>query len=169
MVLVWAMTGVASALGVGSTGAIGVDGWYGGDDFFGVDGDFFGVMGSGGFAPSLDLRGGPVIVQIHALEFTEALIDDEELYLGANVLFGAHEASLVGPWLGVVQPGFGLDILATDPWLLGITGQCRLGAEVQQAAGIGAYVVPVVGILTADGDADWIAGGSVQLSVWFGG
>lgn len=157
LVTMW-MASAAHAVGIGSTGALGLGGWGGGDLF-----DF----GSGGFAPSLDIRAEPVIVQIHVLEFTEALVDDEELYLGANVLFAAGASPLHGPWLGVVQPGFGFDIVG-DPLLLSLTGQCRLGVEAQEAAGVGLYVVPELGIALADNQSDWIAGGSLQLSVWFG-
>ena len=63
----------AWAIGVGSTAGIGVDSWFTGG---------FGDLGffDGGFAPTLDLHANPVHVQIHVLEFTEALIDDEEIY-----------------------------------------------------------------------------------------
>lgn len=155
----WA-AGSAQAVGLGTTGALGLGGWYDGDIYLG---DF----GSGGFAPTFDIRAEPVIVQIHVLEFTEALIDSDELYLGANVLFAAGARPLHGPWLGVIQPGFGVDMVG-DPLVLAITGQSRFGIEAQDAAGVGLYVVPEVGIALGDDTSDWIAGGSLQLSVWFG-
>ncbi len=152
----------AHAVGIGSTAAIGV-----GDRFFG--GDFFDLGAGLGFAPTLDIHANPVLVQIHVLEFTEALIDDEDIYLGANVLFGVHEAPVGGQWLGVVEPGFGVDLYAAGDTWIGLTGQCRLGAQVQEAAGLGVYVVPELGLGISDGDADWIAGGTLQVSAWFGG
>jgi hypothetical protein len=166
MWLLWVGAEVAGAVGLGSTGAIGVGGdWVDGP----FDPAFGGPFGVGGFAPTLDLHANPVLVQIHVLEFTEALIDAEDLYLGANVLFDAHQAPLGGPWLGVVQPGFGIDLLVEDPLALGLTGQCRIGGQVQDGASLGAYVVPTAGLLLNGGDAEWMAGGSLQLSVWFGG
>ena len=151
----------AHAVGIGSTAGIGTGGLFSGATFF----DFRGSS----FAPTLDIHANPVLVQIHVLEFTEALVDEEELYLGANVLFAAHEGALTGPWLGVVEPGFGVDLWATDPMWIGLTGQCRLGAQVQEAAGFGVYVVPELGLGISDGDVDWVAGGTLQVSAWFGG
>lgn len=154
----------ASAVGFGSTAGVGVAG----SRFVG-DGDFFGLFGGLGFAPTLDIHADPVLVQIHALEFTEALIDAEDIYLGANVLFSVHDAPLGGQWLGVVEPGFGFDVYSAGDTTIALTGQCRLGGQVQDAAGLGVYVVPEVGIGINDGDADWIAGGTLQISAWFGG
>jgi hypothetical protein len=163
LILSLLLTTSAHAVGIGSTAGLGTGG------LFVFDGDFFGLGSSLGFAPTLDIHANPVLIQIHVLEFTEALIDAEDIYLGANVLFAAHEAPLAGPWLGVVEPGFGIDLYAANDTAVAITGQCRLGAQVQEAAGLGVYVVPEVGIGITDGDADWIAGGTLQVSAWFGG
>lgn len=150
----------AHAVGFGSTAAVGTGGWQ--------LGPFDLALGLG-FAPTLDLHADPVLVQIHVLEFTEALIDDDDVYLGANVLFDAHDAPLGGQWLGVVQPGGGFDLYSAGDTAVAITGQCRLGAQTQDGAGFGVYVVPEVGLGLSDGDADWIAGGTLQVSAWFGG
>lgn len=152
----------AHAVGVGTTAGLGTGGWFGDPGLF--------DLGAGlGFAPTLDIHANPVLVQIHVLEFTEALIDAEDVYLGANVLFGVHEAPLGGQWLAVVEPGFGMDIYAAGDTYIQLTGQCRLGGQVQEAAGLGVYVVPEVGLGLTDGDVDWIAGGTLQVSAWFGG
>ena len=152
----------ARAMGVGSTAAIGVGGF--GFDLFG--GGSLDVS-TGSFAPTLDLHPNPVHLQFHLLEFTSALINEETIFIGANVYFDAASMPVSGRWDGVVQPGFGLDLYG-DPVTIAITGQCRLGPQVQEAAGFGIYVVPAIGIAVDDGDARWLAGGSLQFSAWFG-
>lgn len=151
----------AWAVGVGSTAAIGTGGF---DLGLGLGGG--GDVSTGGFAPSLDLHFSPVHLQIHLLEFTEAL-SQEDIFVGVNMYFDAVSSQVAGPWIGVVQPGFGLDLYG-DPVTIALTGQCRLGPEASGSASFGVYVVPAVGILVADGDLEWIAGGSLQLSAWFG-
>jgi hypothetical protein len=156
----------AHAFGVGSTGAIGIGGGLAGFDPFDLGGGF-GDRSTGGFVPTLDLHPSPVHIQIHVMELVSDLIDNEEIFLGANVYFDAVAQPLTGSWLGVVQPGFGIDIYG-DPLTIAITGECRLGPQVEEGAGFGVYVVPAVGIALDDGDAEWIAGGAIQLSAWFG-
>lgn len=157
-------TSEAWALGFGSSAGIGTEGFVG-TDFADLGG--FDVL-TGSFAPTFDLHATPVHVQFHVIEFTEQLVDNEELYIGANVYFDAVSKPLTGPFLGVFQPGFGVDLFA-DPFLMGITGQARLGPEVLDAAGFGIYVVPVLGLALTDDDVDWLAGGQLQISAWFSG
>lgn len=120
------------------------------------------------FSPSLDLRFEPVIIQIHIMEFLRELAD-EDVQIGANVLFRAHDAELGKRTKAVVEPGFGLDILANGDTMVAVTGDCRLGATINGAkAGFGVYVVPSIGLMFGDGDVDFGAGGGIQLSTWFG-
>lgn len=155
----------AHAVGVGST--IGLGSY---NVFVFDPNNYFGLWGGSGFAPTLDIHADPVLVQIHVLEFTEALIGNEDIYLGANVLFSAHDAPIGGQILGVVEPGVGFDLYTgNNDTTIAITGQCRLGGQIQEAAGLGLYVVPEAGFALNDGDAEWLAGGTLQISAWFGG
>jgi hypothetical protein len=156
----------ARAFGLGTTGALGLGGDLFGFDVFDFDAGAFDVS-TGGFAPTLDLHPDPVHVQIHVLELVSALIDDGDVFIGANVYFDAVAKPVSGNWTGVVQPGFGVDLYG-DPVTIAVTGECRLGPQVVDAAGFGIYVVPAIGIAIDDGDAFWLAGGSLQLSAWFG-
>ena len=161
---VLALSFVASdawALGVGSTAGVGVGGFFGFDSFGGYSGSV------GGFAPTLDLHTDPVHLQFHVLELTSALINDQALFIGANVYFDAAAMPVGGPWTGVVQPGFGLDLYGS-PVTVAITAECRLGPQMWESAGFGVYVVPAIGMALDDGDAFWLAGGTLQLSAWFG-
>jgi hypothetical protein len=119
-----------------------------------------------GFPPSFDLVLDPAIIQIHALQTIDAAVDDQ-LYLGANVYFEVEIAPIGGPWYGTIQPGFSLDLLG-DPTTVVVAGEARLGLAAQDDAGFGLYVVPALGIAASDGDTELVAGGTLQVSVWFG-
>ena len=151
----------AWAVGVGSSFGIGGGGWFGNPFDFG-----FG-FGSQGFGPSLDLVFDPVVLQLHVLELVDA-VADEEVYLGGNVYVTVHDAPVGGPFLGVVQPGASVDLFG-DPTIIAVAGECRLGAQAVEGAGLGIYVVPSLGIVAGDGEADLFGGGALQVSAWFGG
>lgn len=121
----------------------------------------------GGFPPSLDLVVDPAIVELHVLRTLDAAFDGD-LYVGANVYFDLANPTLAGPVTGAVQPGFSVDIGA-DPTAISVAGECRLGAQAADGAGFGVYVVPAIGLLAVDGeDLALYAGGTLQISVWFG-
>ncbi|MEZ4235877.1 MAG: hypothetical protein R3F59_06880 [Myxococcota bacterium] len=121
---------------------------------------------SAGFPPSFDLVLDPAIIQIHVLQTLDAAVDDQ-LYLGANVYFEAEIAPVGGPWYATVQPGFSLDLLG-DPTTVVVAAEARLGLAAEDDAGFGVYVVPALGISASDGNTDLLAGGALQISVWFG-
>lgn len=121
----------------------------------------------GGFPPSLDLVVDPAIVQLHVLRTLDAAFDGD-LFIGANVYFDVANPVIAGPVSGAVQPGFSVD-LGADPTTISVAGECRLGAQAADRAGFGVYVVPAIGMLAVDGqDAELYAGGTLQISVWFG-
>jgi hypothetical protein len=137
----------ARALGIGSSLAFG-----------------FGE-GINGFPPSFDLVIDPATVQIHALQTIDAAFDDQ-LYLGANAYFEVEIAPIAEPWYATVQPGFSLDLIG-DPTTVIIAGEARLGIVADNDAGFGVYVVPALGIAASDGESELLAGGTLQVSVWF--
>lgn len=147
----------ALATGLGSSAGLGFGGLAG---RFGADFDFV----SRGFAPSFDLHTQPLVLQFHVLEFIDQL-SDEEIYLGANLYFDVFAAEISGPWIGVVQPGVSIDLVG-DPFIIGLAGECRLGAQAEGAMGFGIYVVPSLGFYTGAGDSDLMVGGTLQISSW---
>ncbi len=118
----------------------------------------------GGTYPSLDLSFDRFILQIHAFELLDSLTADD-VYLGVNGYMSLVEMDIDGSLKGVVQPGASLD-LADDPFVLGIAGLARVGAEKSGAMGAGIYVVPAFGFTIADEDVSLLLGGTLQVSVW---
>lgn len=120
-----------------------------------------------GYLPALDLRTDALLVRIHALEFVDALAD-ENLLLGGDLFFGKFGRPMGQLWRGVVQPGVGVTVLG-DPFTLYLMAQARAGGEMAtQGARVGVAVVPALGILTGEPDPALIVGGGVQFSAWFG-
>lgn len=152
----------AHALGVGTTYSLGSGLPWDLGPFLDV-----GAIGtSGGFLPSLDLHPGNVTVQIHALETLQVLAN-EELFLGANCFFGVVEQPNTGAALGVVEPGFGVDLWA-DPFVLIPTFETRIGVKVPGSMSWGVYAVPALGVAISDNDTDIVIAGGLQFSAWFG-
>jgi hypothetical protein len=149
----------AHAFGVGTTGGFSTGGVL--DPF-----DLAGAFGSRSFAPTLDLHFDPVLVQIHVLEFVD-LVADGEVFLGGNLYVNVHDASVGGPWAGVIQPGASVDLIA-DPVILALAGECRFGFQAEGDMGFGVYVVPALGVVAGDGDGELYGGGTLQISVWAG-
>lgn len=154
----------AFALGVGTTYApgnllAGLGGLVPGNQFY--------LATSMGFLPSLDLHPGNTTVQIHALETVQALTN-ENLWLGANVYFNVAQVANTGSVIGVVEPGFGIDLQVVDGFYTIITGECRFGAMLPGESSLGIYAVPALGVQADENDVDLVIAATLQLSVWFG-
>lgn len=151
----------AHALGIGTTYALGNGlGW----DL----GPFLDIqqVTASGFLPSLDLHPGKVTVQIHVLE-TLQILSNEELFLGANCYFGVVEVPNAGNVVGVVEPGFGVDLWA-DPFSVAATFETRVGAKSPGGMSWGVYAVPALGVVISENDTDIVIAGTLQFSAWFG-
>ncbi len=160
-----ALPSSAHAIGVGTTYGLGSGtGLAGLGNLFGGGG--FTLATSMGFLPTLDLVPGGATVQIHVLETLGAL-SNEEIFLGANAYFNVVQSATSGTAVGVVEPGFGID-LNIDPVVLVVTGECRFGLTNSGDMSYGVYVVPALGIAVGDTDTDLVVAGTVQFSVWFG-
>ncbi|GEM_PF-6538525 len=126
----------------------------------------FSLFGSANtwYLPSVDVRSPTMHLQIRALD-TLANLANEDIYLA-----GSYWMPMVAQDLGngsvVVQPG-GTAILANQvDWGIGLLGGARVGAEWEDQAGIGVYVVPQLGIAYDDPNVDVIFSGAVEISVW---
>jgi hypothetical protein len=115
--------------------------------------------------PSLDIRTDDVIVQTYPIDLLVALTQ-EDAEISVNVFFPVHDAPVTDALTGVVQPGVSADLF-TDPFTLGVAAAVRLGVEAGQDAHVGAYVVPELGLVLVDGEAGLVAGGKLEMSVWF--
>jgi hypothetical protein len=150
----WA-AGVGTSYGLGDGGEI--------FDF----GDLFG--GRAGWVrrlPSLDLRFEPLIVQLYPLDFLVAL-SNEDILLTGTILVQAYDADIGDGWKGVIQPGALISVSDFDQFNLVLAGTSRFGAEKGQSGHLGVYVVPSLGLGIFDGEAELLAGGRLEFSVWF--
>lgn len=125
------------------------------------------LASSMGFLPSLDLHPGNATVQIHALETVQGLTN-ENLWLGANVYFNVAQVANTGSAVGVVEPGFGVDLQIVDYFYTVITGECRFGVMLPGEASAGIYAVPALGVAADENNVDIVIAATLQLSVWFG-
>lgn len=151
----WAGVGVGSTLGIGS-----------GVFVFDFTGTAAPVGTSVGFRPTLDLYFDDVLLQVHALDTLDMLFD-EQIFLGANLYFDLGDAPTRNGWKPVLAPGAGVDLMG-DPFFLILTGEARLGLEMQGPAGVSFAVVPALGIAVGDIDTDLVTGGTLQFSGFFG-
>jgi hypothetical protein len=119
--------------------------------------------------PSLDVRNGGLLVQIHALDLVGGL-PSKVINTGVDVTTVVVKRKIATDVEGVVMPGGGARLL-TDTGFnnvgFNLVGQARIGAEVKQGMGFGVYVVPHIGITNiATGDIGLAYGGGLQVSAW---
>ncbi|MFN7147127.1 MAG: hypothetical protein ACK4YP_25385 [Myxococcota bacterium] len=119
-------------------------------------------------APTLDYRGGGVLVQLHALDLIGKL-PNKYLDLGVGVSGIAFKRKVGADVEGVIMPG-GVARIYTDTgfnalsWNVG--AQARFGAEMKQGFGFGVYVVPMLGVSNFSGKVGPSYGGTLQVSAW---
>ena len=125
------------------------------------------------WVPSLDIRASGWLVQIHVLDTavgfaTSATPGSFVLNTGADVTKIVAKRKIAAELEGVFMPGGGFRVVNT-PGTFGfnVNLEGRLGAELKDSAGIGMYVVPMIGLSNLGGNTGVNYGGSLQVSVWF--
>jgi len=132
--------------------------------------------------PSLDWKGGGILIQVDMLETIASVTRDDDIFFGLNAYQTVRlprDSEINDNVQGVVQLGgtFDYDQAGQDLSYLTAMASMRVGAQAQKKMGFGMYVVPQVGlnILTGDADAVELAredsieiavGGQLQISVW---
>ncbi len=117
--------------------------------------------------PSLDLRFDPVLVQFYPLDLMWHLADENIVLAGAVVFTEVVRQPAGGRWDGVVQPGAHVTVADFGGMYLQLNGLARVGVESGSTARVGAYVVPSMGFAYVEDDIGIVAGGRLEMSVWF--
>lgn len=123
------------------------------------------------WAPSLDYRSGGWLVQMHVLDLV-GNVTNKTVNLGVDVTKITQKEKIAEDIEGVLMLGGGARVLTNtdfDPLMFNLVGEARMGAERKKKAGIGIYVVPMIGLTnipTASEEIDLTYGGGVQISTW---